>query len=560
MSKKKITLEEAKRILDSDKIFYNGNSKFNVVDVGKYHSGITIEVPQEWNVDKRRRPENPINYITAKELTDGMNIDFDGDASILLGRYRLSKNGRPVFELTEPTKAKDTLIRVGWGGAFDKSRGQDKDYAKEVGATFFTRRSSNGRGAGNDYWILPVDFVKDMEPRDVSGILANIEQKENMRISEIDDYIRKEDLEIKNSVENRDRVLNEILPIIQNIQTLNPDFVYKVNSDSFEYKASKYRGISTESRYTDDLISKISGELEKLQNEKIARDTYKPMYQEMEDTLNMLDVSISYNDTEVLLSAPTSYFRYRTYGYSSEEYNSFINDVTEYQEKIAKEQEEIRRKAEELRRETELKIRKDEAKEMKYPEKFEFWNRLGGAAALGHAYVIESDGTIREPDYNNLFNNKHRYRVPDWKNMADGTQGYTQILPGEIIVSYTKKCTAFPYIFNVEWADDEITEPQLEVICNMLAEKSKFAESTDGQEITDVEQWVTNAVKAKAMECKKQLIIKQQDQNESFAQEITDLAKEKATAKDRDTKAEQLEKEYQGQLKGKMNQQSLGDD
>ena len=32
-------------------------------------------------------PKDPITYISAKELTDGMNIDFDGDATILLGRY-----------------------------------------------------------------------------------------------------------------------------------------------------------------------------------------------------------------------------------------------------------------------------------------------------------------------------------------------------------------------------------------------------------------------------------------------------------------------------------------
>lgn len=110
---------------------------------------------------------------------------------------------------------------------------------------------------------------------------------------------------------------------------------------------------------------------------------------------------------------------------------------------------------------------------MKYPEKFEFWNRLGGATGLGHAYVIESDGIIREPDYNNLSNNNHKYKYSDWKNIADGTQGYMQILPGEIIVSYTKDYTAVPYIFNLEWADDEITEAQLEVICNELAEKAK---------------------------------------------------------------------------------------
>lgn len=556
MSKKKVTLEEAKEILGSDKIFYNGNRKFNVVDSGKYHSGITIEIPQEWTIDKRRKPESPISYISAKELTDGMNIDFDGDASILLGRYRLSKNGRPVFELTEPTKARDTLIRVSWGGAFNRTRGQYEDYAKEVGASFFTRRSSNGGGAGNDYWILPVDFVRDMEPRDVSAILANIEHKENERVTEIDEYIEQEDLEIKNSTENRDRILGQIEPIIQSIQTFNPEFEYTAGTDSFTYKEKRYWSSKTR-RYTDELTSEIAGLLEKAQNEKNARDTYMPMFKEMESTLNALGISLNYNNTNVTVKASTSYFSYKSYNYSQEGFNSFISDVTQYQEKLAQEQEEARRKAEELKKAAELKKRKDEAKEMGYPEEFEFWNRLGGATNLGHAYVIESDGTIREPDYNNLRNSNHRYKYSDWKNYADGTQGYVQILPGEIIVTYTKGYTAVPYIFDVEWADGEITEAQLEVICNELAGKATFAEDRKGQEITDVKQWVVSAVKAKAEECKKQLILKKDN---DFAEEIVGLAEEKATAQDRNTQAAQLTQAYEEQLEAKSDQQSLEDD
>ena len=556
MSRKKVTLEEAKEILGSDKIFYNGNRKFNVVDSGKYHSGITIEIPQEWTIDKRRRPESPISYIPAKELTDGMNIDFDGDASILLGRYRLSKNGRPVFELTEPTKARDTLIRVSWGGAFNRTRGQYEDYAKEVGASFFTRRSSNGGGAGNDYWILPVDFVRDMEPRDVSAILTNIEHKENEREAEIDEYIAQEDLEIKTSTENRDRILGQIEPIIQNIQTFNSEFEYTAGTDSFTYKEKRFWSSKTR-RYTDELTSEIAGLLEKAQDEKNARNTYMPMFKEMESALSALGISLNYNDTNVTLKTSTSYFSYKSYNYSQEGFNSFLSDVTQYQEKLAQEQEEARRKAKELKRAAELKRRKDEAKELGYPEEFEFWNRLGGATNLGHAYVIESDGTIREPDYNNLRNSNHRYKYSDWKNYADGTQGYVQILPGEIIVTYTKGYTAVPYIFDVEWADGEITEAQLEVICNELAEKATFAEDREGQEITDVKQWVVSAVKANAEECRKHLTLKS---DKDFAKEIVELAGKKATAKDKNAQASQLTQAYEEQLEAKLDQQSMEDD
>ena len=52
MSKKKVTLEEAKKILENDKVFYNGENRFNILDTGKYRSGITIVVPQECGIDR----------------------------------------------------------------------------------------------------------------------------------------------------------------------------------------------------------------------------------------------------------------------------------------------------------------------------------------------------------------------------------------------------------------------------------------------------------------------------------------------------------------------------
>lgn len=267
MSKKKVTLEEAKRILGTDKIFYNGDSKFNVVDVGKYNSGISIVIPQEWNVNKDRQAESPIEYICVKELTDGMNIDFDGNASFMLGEYHLSKNGRPVFEITEPTRAKNILIKVSWGGAFNKTRGQYNNYAKESEALFFTKKSSNGGGMGNDYWILPTNYVKDHESRDVSKILEEIEEKRNERIAQIESYIAQEDSETNSSIENRDRILANIQPIIQSIQKINPEFTYDAKTENFTYREKSTWGARSK-RYTDDLVRELTEILAKVQNEK----------------------------------------------------------------------------------------------------------------------------------------------------------------------------------------------------------------------------------------------------------------------------------------------------
>ncbi len=542
MSKRKMTLEEAKDVLDSDKVFYNGNRKFNVLDVGKYNSGITIEIPQEWTVSKRRKPENPIKYITLNELTDGMNIDFDGAASVLLGKYRLSKNGRPVFELTKPTEAKDVLVRVGWGGAFNKTRGQSSGYAKAVGASFFTRRSSNGGGYGNDYWILPVNFVNDMEPRDVSEIMKRVEKEEAERIAEIDSYIEREDREINASIENRDRVLEAINPIISSIEAINEDFQYTIYDDKFEYRDMAYAGYE-EHRYTDELINKLEESLERAKQEKEARETYKPLFQEMEDIVKGLELNIEYEKKFVSLRYPVSREHYGTYNYSQEGYNQFTNDMKKRQEARERAKEEARMKAVELRKAAELKKKKEEAKEMGYPEKFEFWNRLGGATNLSHAYVIESDGTIREPDYNDLRNHNHKCGNPNWINNADGTQGYEQILPGEVIISYVKNYSKVPYSFGVEWADGELTEEQLEVICDLLDEKQYFAVDEKGKEITDLGQWVTETVKAKAMECREKLNIKEQEQ-EDFAEKVVDLAEEKAETRKKDDEAKELMQAY----------------
>lgn len=537
MSKRKVSLEEAKGILQSDKVFYNGYNKFNVLDIGKYNSGITIEVPQDWVIGSDRKPENPIRYIESKELTDGMNIDFDGSTSILLGNYRLSKNGRPVFELTDPTKAQDVLIRTSWGGPFNKTRGQSKSYAEEVGALFFISRSSNGGGAGSDYWILPVDFVYGMPSRNVSEILENIEKKENERIAQIDSVIEKEDLEIKNSIENRSRILSQLEPILQSIVVLKPGFTYTAGEDIFIYS-------SHTRRYTDELVGEIQKVLEEAQNEKRAKDTYLPMFKEMESSISEFGISLIYKNTCVNTNSSISRFSYRTYSYSQNGFNSFINDITQYQEELAQEREEARIKAEEIRRAAELKRMKDEAKKMNYPELFEFSNRINGATGLSHAFVIERDGTIREPDYNNLRNNNHRHHT-NWLNCADGTQGYEQLLPGEIIISYTKAYTAVPYIFNVEWADDEITEAQLEVILEKLSEKSSFASDIDEKPITNLKSWIREAASVKAKECRKQLHL--HDSND-FAEEIVDLATQKAIAQDRNSQAAQLTDAYQSQL------------
>ena len=58
-------------------------------------------------------------------------------------------------------EAKDILIRVDWGGAFNGSRGTYTEDAKKIeGVKYFRRAASNGGGSGYDYWVVPVGFYR----------------------------------------------------------------------------------------------------------------------------------------------------------------------------------------------------------------------------------------------------------------------------------------------------------------------------------------------------------------------------------------------------------------
>lgn len=217
--KKKISLAEAKEKLCTEKVFLNGNS-FNFVDVGKYKSGFTFIIPQEWTMDREGNPENPVKYFQTPEFTDNMNIDFDGTTYVLFGVYRQSQTGKPVFRITEPANAQDVLIRVSWGGSSNSSRGNTPYDAESIGAKFFKRASSNGGGCGCDYWVLPVNFCYNAADQDVESTLVEITENEKKRVEENErKYLEKEEFRIA-SIEKGKAIIPECKELVEQIQKM----------------------------------------------------------------------------------------------------------------------------------------------------------------------------------------------------------------------------------------------------------------------------------------------------------------------------------------------------
>lgn len=521
MATKKVDLETARRILKTDKVFYNVLGKLNYVSTGKYGSGYTIVIPDEWTIGRNDELEIPLVYRSCRKLTDNMNLDFDGDAEVMFGKSRVSQTGKRVFELTDPTKSKEVLVRVKWGGPFCKTRGQNTVYAEKVGCTAFVSKNSNGGGAGCDYWILPVGFVRGREARDVSEILQEVENDERKRIAENDAYRASKQMHLEEIRNNKGRILAAIDPMVQRIREVNNEFKMTPNEESLQYTIEKKYGCCAY-EYSDQVIEKferLATEQELLAKQ---RGIYTPLYQDLVAPCQSVDVMMKFGISRVETTYNNQKFGKGSYSYNEDDYATFVNDLNIEIDKIKEARVQTIRAAAEAKKKRRLEERKQECRQKGYPEQFEFHNRKFGATRQSHAYVIEADGSIREPDDNILDNRNHIYNNA-WLTEADGTQIYDQILDGELIFSYTKRYTAAPLVFNIEWADRDINSPQQEVVeqiveevidkysCNSIPPKVLDATETP---ISDISKWLKQSSKKKSQEFAKIMAEAEDKKNE----------------------------------------------
>lgn len=96
---------------------------------------------------------NP-HYTT--DFTD-MNIEKDGNMSVLYGNFFVSKKGKNCFRILDRENAEHQLVRIDWGGCFNSTRGHIPE-KMEKASLYHRRASSNGGGTGYTYVVLPKDW------------------------------------------------------------------------------------------------------------------------------------------------------------------------------------------------------------------------------------------------------------------------------------------------------------------------------------------------------------------------------------------------------------------
>lgn len=155
---KTLRLAEVKALFDSELVFETRDC-FLVKQFGKYLPNLVFVLSKEFSLDKDGKPISPVRYVRDVNITDNMNLVFNGDPKILFGDYWISKKGSKCFRPKNPMTASHLLIKVAWGGA-DETHGSRGNYPEGIpaGVLHFRHARSNAGGMGYDYWVIPVEY------------------------------------------------------------------------------------------------------------------------------------------------------------------------------------------------------------------------------------------------------------------------------------------------------------------------------------------------------------------------------------------------------------------
>ena len=156
--KKALRLAEVKALFDTELVFETRDC-FLVKQFGKYLPNLVFVLSKEFSLDKDGKPVSPIKYVRDVNVTDNMNLVFNGDPKILFGDYWISRKGSRCFRPKNPMTASHLLIKVAWGGA-DETHGSRGNYPEDIpaGVLYFRHARSHAGGMGYDYWVIPVEY------------------------------------------------------------------------------------------------------------------------------------------------------------------------------------------------------------------------------------------------------------------------------------------------------------------------------------------------------------------------------------------------------------------
>ena len=412
--KQTMTIVEAREMFGET--CYETETGFLVNIFGKYCPNITFVVDKEVELDANGKPINPLHYSSDREVTDSMNMDFDGDAEFMFGDFWCSKKGGVCFRPKNPKFAKDLLVRVSWGGCFNSHRGTYSDEANAIeGIKYFRRASSNGGGAGNDFWIVPVGFFRVLHIDEVDG---------ETKVDHTAEF------------ERRAKAYREKHTKLQRETSESNDKAYK---------------------------AKLAAEEESRQ----AKAEFEPKFLALEARFVGIGwrMETASSEKAKVFEPYERYWNYHTYHEESKHEFAYSEDgLKSCIAMLESKETEIREKREAEEAAERLKKAQEEAKALGLPSNVSLWHH-SGATNAGEAWVITPKGMDREcdsVDASVFGSNSKKYH-----QSYEGDHVWNQIMPGELVIYWSHAYTAAPHKFQVIYRPETLTEAQLERVAEI---------------------------------------------------------------------------------------------
>lgn len=450
------TLAEAKEIFKTEKIHETGTA-FLVNDFGKYRPNITFVVRKDFD-------RSPIAYRSdapTKQMLGNMNVEFDGETSVLFGDYWKSQKGGACFRPKPIAEAQHVLISVDWGGAFSRTRGVRSDVA---GAVYYRCAASNGGGSGNDYLVVPVGFYRALRDAEIDGDATTTAPNFAERAKAIREKFAQYDREQveKASAEARAKAQAEDASkaakagLFPRLEAANVRLI-ALGREPVEIGDTSFKYGWQSQLYTEENVARIERQVEQAEREvaekerkRQVRETFQPQFESFKPRVEALGLTIEFGDETVRLAG-----EYYGQPYSDEGLAKFVADLDKREREAAEAQ--AKAKAEAA-----YQARKTEAIALGLPSNVRIWHRNGRTNA-GCGWVIGQNGMDRMSD--SVDTSMHSSSSKRHHQSYEGDHVWDQILAGELVLKWSKGSSAAPHEFEVIHLPEEgLTEAQLERI------------------------------------------------------------------------------------------------
>ena len=451
------------KALYGDKVVETARS-FVIIAYGKYLPGISFVLHKGFDGDPLEYRNDP----PTKKMVANMGISFgtvESGVSVLFGDFWLSKAGKPHFRPKSSQTATHVLLRADWGGfSYPGTRGR---WSAPDGVAYFRRASSNGGGTGYDYYVVPVGYHLIMNDEELDGnkvVTANFAERAKVirqSYREYDEMIaarQRAEAKAKAEAEAASRKARpELLPRLARAQVRldelksgNPDTSYP----TLEPGEITFKFGWSDKLYTEENVAEVERKIVHWEEQAVeelrrlaARTKFQPQYEVFSQRVEKLGLALNFSEEKVHWTGRGSY--HGGYPYTQDGIESFAADLIRKEEEAAKE---ARERAAAIAKAS----AEAEAAKLGLPQNIRIWKRTGGATNCGMGWVIKPDGSDRERDG---LENSNRRRA---ERLDEGYLFWRQVLPGELVLSWSKATTAGEHHFEVVYLPELVTEAQLE--------------------------------------------------------------------------------------------------